>query len=106
MLDDSLPVLGMANPHYHRGSNLSVRRGTRWLGTSHARLPLTDGGLSAPLRLTTRACRFDTLTDADLHDEHDPQCRTVTGLLAILRQHYAGFETTETVTLCRFEWTV
>lgn len=99
---DGLPVLGLANPVFARGQNLSVRRGTRWLGVPRVRVQLAGGRLSAPVALATRALRFDQLRDADLACEHDPACRTVAGLLAVMRRHYPGFGAGETVTLCRF----
>ena len=104
MASVEVPVLGLAHPVLHRGRNLSVRRGSRWLGVPLVRVPLAGGGLSGPLPLATRLMAFDRLTDADLADEHDPACRTPTGLLAVLQQHYPGFAEHETVTLCTFHW--
>lgn len=100
--DTALPVLGFARPLFQHGENLSVRRGSRWHGTPHVRLQLADGQLSAPVALRTDCLRFDQLCDADLAAEHDPACRTVAGLLAVMQQHYPGFEAQETVTLCHF----
>ena len=99
-----VPVLGLAHPVLHPGRNLSVRRGSRWLGVPSARIPLPGGGLSGPLPLDTRLMAFDRLTEADLADEHDPACRTPAGLLAVLQRHYPGFEVHEPVTLCTFHW--
>ena len=97
-----VPVLGFANPRFHAGVNLSVRRGTGWLGVPRVRIELGGGRLSAPLALATTALRFDQLRDADLADEHDPACRSVAGLLAVMRRCYPGFAPAHTVTLCRF----
>lgn len=99
-----IPLLGLAHPHCHPGRNLSVRRGTRWLGVAAARLPLPGGGTSAPLPLQTRSCRFDRLTAADLADEHDPAGRTPAGLLVLMQRHYTGFQPHEVVTLCAWDW--
>ena len=104
MTQEDVPLLAMAVPVHHRGSNLSVRRGTRWLGVTAVRLPLPEGGTSAPVPLVTRSLPFQQLTDADLADEHDPACRTLEGLLRVLQTHYPGFSAQEMVTLCRYHW--
>ena len=99
-----VPVLGLAHPVLHPGRNLSVRRGSRWHGIARVRILLPGGGLSEPLPLDTRVLAFERLTEADLADEHDPACRTPSGLLAVLQRHYPGFAAHETVTLCAFHW--
>ncbi|WP_269789918.1 hypothetical protein [Stenotrophomonas sp. Iso1] len=103
-MPDPLPLLGFANPQFHTGHNISVRRGDRWHGVVQARIDRGAGRLSAPLPLLTELRRFDTLTAADLRDEHDPACRTPEGLLAVMRRLYAGFQRDEMVTLVHFDW--
>lgn len=97
-----LPVLGFADPVFLPGHNTSVRRGLRWLKVEQVRVQLAEGRLSAPLQLHTRACRFDQLRDAELAFEHDPACRSVAGLLAVMQRHYPGFAPQEMVTVCDF----
>lgn len=99
---DATPVMGFANPLFAPGRNTSIRNGTRWLGVALVRLQLADGQLSAPLALHTRAMRFDQLSAEDLACEHDPACRDPAGLLAVLQQHYPGFEAGAMVTVCDF----
>jgi hypothetical protein len=53
--------------------------------------------------LHTELRRFDTLTAAELRDEHDPACRTPEGLLAVMEQLYPGFQRDEVVTLVHFD---
>ncbi|WP_449465660.1 hypothetical protein [Stenotrophomonas humi] len=103
-MPDSLPLLGFANPQFHTGRNTSVRRGDRWHGIAQVRIEQGAGRHSAPLPLLTELRRFDTLTTADLHDEHDPACRTPEGLLTVMRQLYPEFQADEIVTLVHFQW--
>lgn len=100
----SPPVLGFSNPCFHTGRNTSVRRGDRWHGVPLACIALPDDGASSPCPLQTELRRFDSLTDADLRDEHDPACRTPAGLLKVLQQIYPGFQPDEEVTLVHFNW--
>ena len=102
MAEDPVPVLGFANPVFAPGRNTSIRNGTRWLGVPQVRLQLADGRLSPPLVLHTRALRFDQLSPRDLACEHDPACRDPAGLLAVMQQHYPGFEAGAMVTVCDF----
>ena len=62
--------------------------------------------------LTTRSLPFSALRDEDLVDEHDPACRTVGGLLQVMRECYGeglfsqcnvDGNVDEIVTLCTFE---
>ena len=101
--DDALPVLGFARAVFRAGRNTTVRRGTRWLGVTRARLQLGDGRLSDPVALETEARPFRELDAHALRDEHDPACRTPSGLFAELARHYPGFGVDETVTLCHFQ---
>lgn len=96
------PLLEFRNPRFHPGLNTSVRRGPRWHGVAEARIPLPDGRLSPPLPLRTELRRFDTLNDADLAAEHDPDCRTRVSLLLELQRIYPGFTAEEEVTLVHF----
>ncbi|MEO6517535.1 MAG: hypothetical protein ABIO17_00880 [Pseudoxanthomonas sp.] len=98
------PVLCFSTPVLNRGRNTSVRRGRKWQPVSEARLLLADGRVSAPVVLHTELRLFSTLTDADLRYEHDPACRTVAGLLAVLQHLYPGFRTDEEITLCHFSF--
>ena len=100
--DPAIPVMGFANAQFLPGRNTSIRRGTRWLGVRQVRIELGGGQLSQVLALHTRQCRFDALVQADLAFEHDPACRSVAGLLAVMQSHYPGFQPSECVTVCDF----
>ncbi len=101
-MPDALPILEFQRPCFLAGRNTSVRRGRRWLGVAVARIRLGDGSLSAPCALRTECRPFARLTDADLRDEHDPDCRCVAGLLVVLQSLYPGFSADEDVTLVHF----
>ncbi len=101
-MPDALPILEFQRPCFLAGRNTSVRRGRRWLGVAMARIRLADGSLSAPRALQTECRPFARLTDADLGDEHDPECRSAGGLLSVLQSLYPGFSADEDVTLVHF----
>lgn len=96
------PLLTFVNPQFHRGRNTSVRRGSRWHGVPHASVERHVGQPAITVALTTQLRHFNSLTAADLGDEHDPGCRTLEGLLRVLQQIYPGFQADETVTLVHF----
>ena len=98
------PVLSFSTPVFNRGRNTTVRRGRKWQPVSEARLRLADGSVSAPVALRTELKIFSTLSDADLRYEHDPDCRTVAGMLAVLQHLYPGFRADEEVTVCHFSF--
>ena len=100
--DAGMPILEFARATFLAGRNTTVRRGTRWHGVPAARLRLADGGLSPPVALETVLRVFRELDEADLRFEHDPACRTPTGLFDELALHHAGFGEDETVRLCHF----
>lgn len=85
--DAGMPILEFARATFLAGRNTTVRRGTRWHGVPAARLRLADGGLSPPVALETVLRVFRELDEADLRFEHDPACRTPTGLSAARMVH-------------------
>ena len=98
------PVLSFSAPVFNRGRNTTVRRGRKWHAVTEARLQLGDGSLSQPVKLHTELKQFSAMTDADLRFEHDPDCRTVGGLLSVLQRLYPGFSAEEEITLCHFDF--
>ncbi len=98
------PVLTFVLPVFNRGRNTTVRRGRKWHTVAQARLQLGEGSLSPPVELQTELKQFSALTQADLRFEHDPSCRTVDGLLLVLKRIYPGFGAEEEVTLCHFDF--
>ena len=99
-MSTKLPVLEFANATFLEGRNTTVRRGTRWHGVPAARLRLEDGSLSPPVALETELRVFRDIDEDALRFEHDPDCRTLQGLLAQLRIHYPGIGEDEPVPLC------
>ena len=94
------PELKFSNPVFHAGTNLTVRRGTKWHREQWATVQIGDTRLT--VRLSCMTHRFAWLTDHWVRDEHDPACRTVAGLLAEMQRVYPGFSEQEEVTLVRF----
>lgn len=98
-----LPLLGFATPCFMPGRNVSVRRGRRWLNVPMAWIVPAAGTSPVAVALQARLCRFDTLCEGDLVDEHDPACRHPAGLLAVLQAIYPGFTADEEVCVLGFE---
>lgn len=93
--------LEFSNPVFHAGTNLTVRRGTKWHGREWAALRVGEASLT--VRLSTMTHKLVWLDDHWLRDEHDPACRTVSGLVAEMERVYPGFDPYEDVTLVRFD---
>lgn len=98
-----VPILEFSRPVFLHGRNTTVRRGRKWHGTPAAHIRLADGSASPPVSLDTQVKRFDRLLASDIQCEHDPGCRQLDGLLAMMRQLYPGFSPDEEVTLCHFQ---
>lgn len=97
----TINTLSFLNPTFNDGVNLTVRHGTKWLGVPEALIDL-GSGMAYLAQLHTRSIIFNKLTDADLQFEHDPECRSVTSLKAVLEKIYPDFKETDTVTLVTF----
>lgn len=82
--------------------NVTVCRGTKWLGVPKAFIDLGGKFTTGPTILHTRAVQFNELTDTDVMHEHDPSCRTVTGLATEMKRVYPEFVETGVVTLATF----
>lgn len=105
-------ALEFQNPQLSAGqANVTVRRGTKWADrvTSGDTVNLMDVSVSPAVLIgtavieSTVARTLRSMSDADLALEHDPACRTVAGLLAVLRQVYGeDFSEDETVTVVTF----
>lgn len=95
-------VLQFTRHVFKPGRNTTVRRGRKWLHRPHALIDLGDEKPSMLAMLTTNLMPFHLLTDHWLRDEHDPSCRTVSGLLNEMRRVYPGFKSHEDVTLVNF----
>jgi hypothetical protein len=88
-------VMDFKNPTFHTGFNTTVRRGDKWSDLKPGMKLLitldaagtTDEVLICRVLLT----RFGYLHEADVRDEHDPKCRSLTGLHEELCRCYPGF---------------
>ena len=100
------------NSVFSKGWNVSIRRGIKWdtlpkndVCIVDANDSLNEDGTTKVLHVVdiqTKVLRFCDLTDNDLQQEHDPECRTVSGLLEVMKNVYSGFDERELVTLVTF----
>jgi len=93
------------NPTFHSGINVTVRRGIKWAET-HGRVVAqgTVDKIYTPLNiLRTKVIRFCDITQGDMDNEHDPDCRNYHGLWAEMACAYHGFDEQEIVTVVYFE---
>lgn len=107
-----MTTLFFGNPVFKQGMNITCRRGAKWdtLPKDHVYVvdvhdPLKEDGSTKVLHVVeieTRVFKFSDLTDEDLVNEHDPSCRTYSGLLEEMEKVYDGFDPREMVTLCSF----
>lgn len=87
--------LDFLTPVFHSGANLTVRNGLKWadvqpgqnLDVYQTGAPATEPELLATV-ISAEVKTRDSLTDADLTNEHDPSCRTVAGLNAAMEAAY------------------
>jgi len=85
------------NPIFKSGENITVRRGVKWsLEDEAIILGLGERPIGAQVK------RFADITDYDLINEHDPDCRSKDGLLSVMEGIYDKFDTKEIVTLVSF----
>jgi len=97
-----MKILKFNNAVFNKGHNLTVRRGVKWGCEVEAEIMVENLGL-IDIGLQTSVMRFTDLIDKDLVDEHDIDCRTVEGLLAVMKEVYPSFDEYEIVTLVTFE---
>lgn len=93
-----------ANNVHHRGINVTVRRGIKWidlrkdevllLSSVEHRTPPTKAHVICAITMP-----FFEIPAALLEHEHDPNCHTHDGLLTVMRQVYSGFMGSEAVTV-------
>lgn len=91
------------NPSFNDGENITIRRGIKWSTETFAELADMNGHTlvsSAPL--SCKVMRFCDLTDRDVEKEHDEKCRTVAGLLEVMKHIYPTFDEREIVTVVSF----
>lgn len=96
-------VMYFQNPEMKDGINLTVRRGVKWAHESglfsYGEPELEIGRLIIEETCVMRAC---DIPETWLHNEHDPKCRTLKGLLKVLDKVYTSFVSQEIVTLIWF----
>lgn len=90
---------------FHRGVNLTCRKGTKWSGINGAVLIGTDTKDIAVAQIVgTKTMRMMDVEESDLANEHDPSCRNWNGLRdEMMRVYGNSFDKREIVTLVYFE---
>lgn len=96
--------LTFGHAHFHRGLNLTVRRGDKWYGF-RGEIDVDDVVGNVLMRTTveeTLLMRFLDIPAPLLTFEHDSACRTMGGLYYTLLDMYPDFTAAEAVTLVFF----
>ncbi len=98
-------VLEFANPIFHEGMNLTVRKGIKWRNSDGiVLLADTEGQEVGMARVhVTITKKFSAVCDDELKYEHDPFCRTKLGLMEVLAKMYGEITRWDEVTLVFFE---
>lgn len=95
------------NPVFHKGVNLTVRRGIKWamvpVGTEINILE-TDSYILNETGIITKVMvmPFWDIEERMLKEEHDPCCTNYKGLQEIMKEVYEDFSVNEVITLLYF----
>ena len=90
------------NPVFHDGINCTVRHGYKWANLRIGEEILLNGDKRASVKKLL-ICRFNEIKEKDISCEHDPECRTIDGLLSTLSKLYSNFSNNSVVTVIYFE---
>lgn len=93
------------NPHFNKGRNVTVRKGTRWSGKlgKYEIVDRFDENMGYCQIVETKVKPFREILDTDIKYEHDPECRTLAGLLMVMDELYQDFNINDTVTIVDFK---
>ena len=87
--------LSFVNPKFNEGLNLTVRKGTKWDQVDYGEavwLTNQSGQIIGDAAITAKYVGpLNDMPETWLHHEHDPACRTVEGLVSVLRNIYGDF---------------
>lgn len=86
---------------FHGGVNVTVRRGSKTYPADV--LLVSNNTTDRPIRARVlndkrHVCRFCDIPARIIELEHDPDCRTYSGLLRAMEEAYPGFKPDEQVT--------
>jgi hypothetical protein len=92
------------NPNFEPGTNVTIRRGVKWLKQDGQIVILADldGNEHGTVRISAETVIFSEISQYELDHEHDPDCRTREGLFEVMRQIYGDFGQDEIVTVITF----
>lgn len=89
-------------PQFNAGVNVTVRYDKKWSRSGAIYINLGGGHTHGPVVPYAREVTFSTLTDLDLINQHDPDCRTVEGLFTVMKKAHAEFTKDDTVVVVSF----
>lgn len=97
-------TLYFANPTFNNGLNVTVRRGVKLVGASDKILVknINHQELGYAKAKYCKVKRFCDISNIDIENEHDEQCRNYEGLLLTMKKIYNDFDHHEIVTLIYF----
>ncbi len=105
MKEHSLEFL---NPQWHRGMNVTVRKGIKWFEKARRgdKVCIIRTGNSLPENFgiidEIDYRKFMSVNIRDLAEEHDRECGTPQGLLWAMIRAYPDFNLEDSVTVIRF----
>ena len=106
MNSTAVGVMNFKKPVFHPGMNTTVRRGGKWADLKPGmllRIAVDGGTIDVPV-CRVLLSKFGYLHEADVRDEHDPACRSLTGLLDEMCRCYHGFGLQDDIVAVTFYW--
>lgn len=100
--------LEFLNPQFHRGYNVTVRLGGKWIDKANSgdTVEIRRTGDDNPIAIgkitDLRFCYFGEVSLQDLLEEHDRECGTPFGLVYAMLRAYPDFKLDSMVTVVRF----
>jgi len=90
-----MKYLRFLNPVFKKGLNFTVRKGTRWVKEATVGEFVAVEGWRGFGRIECfYVCRLAQIPKEVLVNEHDPDCRTIEGLIYALKRAYSELEDT------------
>lgn len=88
--------MAFVRPFFHPGLNFTIRLGEEWADLKVGEIIELDGPCWC-LGMVTQVlkCRLMDIPNFVLEKEHDPDCRTFDGLIAVLREVYPELQEKE-----------
>lgn len=102
-------VLQFKNPEFHKGLNVTIRRGLKWYANASVgdkikivRTGEEDIPLATGMIVGLKPQNFLAIRPDDLAFEHDPACTNWDGLIFAMERAYPDFKEDEEITVVSF----